>query len=195
MLEIGKTIVSFDVLEKCFCCDIATCKGCCCIEGDSGAPLNDEEIEILHRDYDKISPYMNEAGRQAIAKSDVYYIDEEHDKVTTLVDGAACAFVIEEDGITKCAIEKAYLAGATDFRKPISCHLYPIRIHQYRKFDAVNYDEWKICDCARTLGEKLNLKVVDFLKEPLIRKYGEEWYNELKQVNDAWQKEKMKQKE
>lgn len=190
MIELEKTLISLDVIEKQFVCDLSKCKGICCIEGDSGAPLEDNEIDFLIDNISKILPYMTEKGRNAVEEHGVYYIDEEHDKVTTLVDNAACAFVTEADGISMCAIEKAYNDKVIDYKKPISCHLYPIRITKYQKFDAINYDEWSICKDACVLGQKLQVKVVDFLKEPLIRKYGEHWYNELVNIRTQLNQEK-----
>lgn len=183
MIELENKLVSLDVIEKKFVCDLSKCKGICCVEGDSGAPLEDNEIDYLTNNIDKILPYMSEQGKNAILENGVFYIDEEHDKVTTLVDKAACAFVIEDNGMIMCAIEKAYNDKVIDFKKPISCHLYPIRITKYAKFDAVNYDSWKICNDACILGKKLNVTVLEFLKEPLIRKYGSNWYNELVNIS------------
>jgi len=179
MIEIGRTLVSIDVAKKEFICNIKKCKGICCIEGDSGAPVEDDEIDYLEQNIDNILPYLSEKGKEAIIENGVHYIDIEKDKVTTLINGSECAFTIFEDGIAQCGIEKAWADGKIEFRKPISCHLYPIRIAQYKDFDAVNYDSWDICSDACELGKKESVKVYEFLKEPLIRKYGNEWYKEL----------------
>jgi len=180
MIELGNTLVSLDVAEKKFCCDLSACKGACCIIGDSGAPLEDSEIHILEDEHQAITPYLTKKGADAIQNSGVFYIDDEHDKVTTLIDGSACAYTItDKDGITKCGIEAAYLDGKCSIRKPTSCYLYPIRVTKYRTFDAVNYDQWDICKDARCKGQEINLPVYKFLKNPLTEKYGKEWYDDL----------------
>lgn len=180
MIELGKTLVSLDVAEKRFCCDLNACKGACCIEGDSGAPLEDNEIHALEDEHSAIEPYLTEVGADAIRENGVFYVDDEHDKVTTLINGSACAYTItDENGITKCGIEAAYLDGKCSIRKPISCYLYPVRVNKYRTFDAVNYDEWSICKDARCKGKEIDLPVYKFLAEPLTVKYGKEWYEDL----------------
>jgi len=190
MIELGNTLISLDLAEKAFCCDLQKCKGACCIEGDSGAPLLDSEIDILEKEHYRIKPYLTDKGAEAIEENGVFYIDTEHDKVTTLINGSACAYTItDEDGITKCAIEAAFLSGNCSLRKPISCYLYPVRINQYRTFDAVNYDEWSICKGARCKGSEIKLPVYKFLKEPLINKYGKDWYDELSGIFDQLQEE------
>ena len=179
MIEIDKTITSLDVVTECFSCDLATCKGACCIEGDGGAPLDDHEIDLIAENIDIRLPYLNEKSKQTIKNKGIYEIDSDGDKVTVLNPGLECAFSIKEDGILFCGIEKAFNEGKTSFRKPISCYLYPIRITKYTNFEAVNYHKWSICKCAREKGKKDNIKVYEFLKTPLIEKYGEEWYNVL----------------
>ena len=182
MIQVDDKIISLDVFEKHFVCDLNACKGACCIEGDSGAPLLKQEEEILDDIYEKVNPYMREEGITEIEKQGVAVYDSEGDLTTPLVNNRECAFVTFENGITKCTIEKAYLDGKTDFKKPISCHLFPIRIKEYRDFDAVNYEEIKICKSACECGSKLEIPVYAFLKEPLIRKYGEMWYKELLEI-------------
>ncbi len=184
MIDIDGKVVAFDVLKKEFCCDIPKCKGCCCVHGDSGAPLDEDEIHVLEENIDVVKPYMTPAGLKAIEENGLYYKDTDGDWVTMLIEGAECAYVIEEDGIIKCAIEIAHYAGKLDYKKPISCHLYPVRIHKYESFDAVNYDVWDICKDARKLGKKEGLKVYKYLKEPLIRKYGADWYKKLEIAAD-----------
>lgn len=194
MIQIGKQLVSLDVIEKEFCCDITKCNGCCCIEGDAGAPLLDEEIAEYEKVLDKILPYLPEKNQEVIREKGVYYLDDEHEKVTMLVDNAECAFV-EHDGETLyCGIEHAYRDGKISVQKPISCHLYPIRCRQYHDFEAINYDKWPICADAICKGKKLGLKVYQFLKEPLIRKYGKEWYDELVEVAHQWEAQKNAKK-
>ena len=179
MIQVEDKIISLDVFEKHFVCDLNACKGACCVEGDSGAPLLKEEEQILEDIYEKVRPYMRKEGRIEIEKNGVAVYDSEGDLTTPLVNNRECAFVIYENGISKCTIEKAHLDRKIDFKKPISCHLFPIRIKQYRDFDAVNYEEIKICKPACECGSKLKVPVYAFLKEPLIRKYGEPWYKEL----------------
>lgn len=180
MISIDNTLISEDLLDKKFVCDLNACKGECCIAGDSGAPLEQEELAILEDIYETVAPFMNEEGRQEIEKQGLYIVDEDGDFVTPLVDKVKhCAFVVFENEIAKCAIENAYKAGKVDFKKPISCHLYPVRITKYRDFDAVNYHKWNVCKPACSCGKKLDVAVYKFLKEPLIRKFGTEWYKQL----------------
>ncbi len=180
MIEIEKTLISDDVLEEKFLCDLKACKGACCVEGDSGAPLEEQELSILDDEYENIKPFLSEEGKIVIEKNGKYELDTDGDHVTPLVRNADCAYVIyDNNGITKCGIEKAYEQGATTFKKPISCHLYPIRLNKYETFTAVNYHEWEICKAAKLCGSKQKLPLVKFLKEPLIRKFGKDWYNKL----------------
>lgn len=181
MIIVGNAVLSDDIKEKFFVCDLEKCKGACCVQGDAGAPLSDEETGILEKNYARIEPYLTDGGREAIREKGVWEIDMEGEKGTTTIgDNGACAYAIkDEKGILKCGIEQAYLAGKTGFRKPISCHLYPIRITKYDQYDALNYDRWDICDPACTLGEALGVPLYKFLKEALIRKYGEDWYESL----------------
>lgn len=189
LVEIEGKLVSTRIFEEKFVCDLNACKGACCIEGDAGAPLNYEEVDRLEQELDKYLPYMRQEGIDIVKKSGVFYLDPEGEPVTTLVNNAECAFVyFDEQGITKCAIEKAYLEGKTDFKKPISCHLYPIRVKQFEDFEALNYDEWEICDPACKLGESLNVPVYQFLKEPIIRKWGQTFHDELIQIDDQLKK-------
>ncbi|WP_372755779.1 DUF3109 family protein [Labilibaculum sp.] len=179
MLQIGKAIVSLDVIEKKFICDISKCCGACCIEGDSGAPLEEDEKKIIEDIYPDIKDYLTEKGIAEIEKQGTSMIDSDDDLVTPIINGKECVYTIFENGVAMCGIEKAFLDGKISFRKPISCQLYPIRIEKYAEFDAVNYNKWEICKPARELGFKNGTPVYVFLKEPLIRKYGKEWYEEL----------------
>jgi len=180
MIQINDTLISLDVLEKQFICDLNSCKGACCIHGDSGAPLADEETSILENILDEVIPYLRPEGISAIKDQSAWIIDSDGDKVTPLINGAECAYTYyNEDGACLCAIEKAWLEKKIDFQKPISCHLYPIRIKKYDSFEAMNYHAWDICEGARCLGKKEKIRVYEFLQKPLIRQYGIEWYNEL----------------
>jgi len=191
MIAIQNTIVSDDVLDKKFVCDLNACKGECCVSGESGAPLEQNELPILLEILDKVKPYMNKKGIKAIEKNGPYVLDSDGDYTTTLVGKEAeCAFVVfDENKIAKCAIEQAYNDGVIDWKKPISCHLYPIRVTSYKTYDAVNYHQWSICKDACECGAKLQVPVYQFLKGPLIRKYGEEWFNELLQVDSERKKQ------
>jgi len=179
VLQIGKAIVSLDVIEKKFICDFGKCKGACCIEGDSGAPLDEEEKAILEEIYPDIKEYLTEKGIEEIEKQGTSVIDSDDDLVTPIINDKECVYTVFENGSALCGIEKAYLDGKIKYRKPISCSLYPIRIDKYAEFDAVNYNKWDICKPARELGFKNGTPVYKFLKEPLIRKYGKDWYKEL----------------
>jgi hypothetical protein len=180
MIEIGNTIVSFDVVEKNFICDTSICKGACCIHGDSGAPLEADEAKLLEKLFPEIVQYMQPGGIKSVEKLGVAVVDSDGDLVTPLIDGKECAFTYFDDGIAKCAIEKAWMGKNIDFRKPISCWLYPIRVTKYTGFEAVNYHLWEICKCAIAKGNLLKIPIYVFLKEPLEFKFGKEWYNELK---------------
>lgn len=192
MFQIGKTIVSDDVIEKEFVCNLSACKGQCCIDGDAGAPLLKEETEIFEEIYETVKPYLTEEGIKAIEEQGTWVIGEDGDYETTLVNNKECAYVIYDGATVLCGIEQAYNEGKIKYKKPISCHLYPIRIKEYSDFSAVNYNRWHICDDACTLGKELEVPVYKFLKAPLIRKFGEDWYNELDLVATEWKKQSKK---
>lgn len=180
MIQIDDAIVALDIIEENFLCDLSACKGECCVEGEAGAPLEDEEVEIIEKVLPLIWDDLSPKAQQVINEQGVAYKDRDGDMVTSIVNGKDCVFTYyDEKGICKCAIEKAYREGKTDFYKPISCHLYPIRLEKYREFTAVNYHRWRICKAAVLLGNKEGLRIYQFLKEPLVRKFGEAWYNEL----------------
>lgn len=181
MILVGQAVISDDIKENFFVCDLEKCKGACCVEGDAGAPLEDEETGVLDEIYPLIKDYLTEEGIEAIERQGTWVRDWDGEKVTpTIGDNGACAYALtDERGILKCGIEQAYLDGKIGYKKPISCHLYPIRVTQYDDFDALNYDRWDICSAACVLGSQLGVPVYKFLKEPLIRKYGEDWYAEL----------------
>ena len=191
MIAIQNTIVSDDLLDKKFVCDLNACKGECCVAGESGAPLEQDELPILLEILDKVKPYMNKKGTKAIEKNGPYVLDSDGDYTTTLVGSEGeCAFVVfDENKIAKCAIEQAYNDGVIDWKKPISCHLYPIRITSYKTYDALNYHKWSVCKPACECGAKLDVPVYQFLKGPLIRKYGEDWFNELQQIDSERKKQ------
>lgn len=182
MIVIDDKTISDDVVEEQFVCDLNACKGACCIEGDFGAPLDKSELAILDDIYETVKPLLTEDGIKTIEKQGKYvFVKETKEYCTPLMEKTkGCAWLAhDEKGVVICAIEKAYRAGMLDWKKPISCHLYPIRITKYKNYDAVNYERWNICKAACKNGKALKVPVYKFLKEPLIRKYGEEFYNTL----------------
>lgn len=179
MLQIDKTIISFDILEKNFLCDLTKCRGACCIHGDSGAPLKKEEARYIEDFFPEIKKFMRKEGVATIENEGFYTIDKDGDMVTPLINNEECAFVYFEKNIAKCAIEKAYEEKKISFKKPISCHLYPIRVTEYTNFAALNFHSWDICKDALQCGNKIKMPLYIFLKEPLIREYGEGWYKQL----------------
>lgn len=191
MIQIDNTIVSLDLIEQYFCCDLATCKGICCIEGDSGAPLTQSEVVEIEKILPFIWDTLSEKSKQVIEKQGICYTDIEGDLVTSIVDGKECVFSYMENGICKCAIEKAFKEGKINFYKPISCHLYPVRLTEYKNFIAVNYHKWNICSCAKQYGEAHKIPAYIFLKEALTRRFGEKWYAELCQIAEVYNKEKI----
>lgn len=189
MVEIGRTLLSQDIFEQHFVCDIIKCKGACCIEGDSGAPLTDEEAALIEQEYPNFKELLPIHHKSEVTKQGFSVIDSDGDVVTPLVDNRQCAYSYYNDqGILKCAIEKAYFDGKSKFRKPISCHLFPIRITEYKHFDAVNYQELDICKPGVACGKSQKVPLYKFLKEPLILKYGEEWYGELEMAAEHLRK-------
>ena len=191
MIQIDDTLVSLDVIEKFFLCDLSHCKGECCVEGDSGAPLEPGEVEELEKVLPVVWNDLSEKAKAVIDRQGVSYVDEEGDRVTSIVDGKDCVFTCyDSDGTCKCAVEKAFREGKTSFYKPVSCHLYPVRITEYPDFKAVNYHKWEVCKAAALLGEKERVRVYQFLKEPLVRKFGEQWYAALEECATEWLKQK-----
>lgn len=181
MLQIGTALVSLDLAEEFFCCDLDACLGQCCIDGDAGAPVTPEEVAQIEQCLPVIKDEMIPAGLREVEANGVAYIDEEGDLVTTIVDGRNCAFTCYgRDGKCLCAIEKAYREGRIKFMKPASCHLYPLRLTEYPTFTAVNYHRWKICRPAVANGRKLGIRLYQFLEGPLTARFGAEWYAELR---------------
>lgn len=182
MIEIDGKLLSLDLFKKEFVCNLGACKGACCVEGNAGAPVSADEVAILEEIYPKVAPYLTEKGRQSIEDQGTS-VQGHGEMETPLIDGKECAYTtFDEDGTAKCGIEQAYLKGEVSFKKPISCHLYPIRVAVYSDFEALNYDRWSICSDACDLGAQLKVPVYKFLKEPLIRKYGSEFFDELELV-------------
>lgn len=190
MIQIQDVIVSLDIFREKFLCDLDACKGECCVEGDAGAPVELDEVarleEVLPVVWDDLSP----AAREVIDRQGVVYPDRDGELVTSIVNGKDCVFTCyDERGCCCCAIEKAYREGKTNFYKPISCHLYPIRVRHYGPYKALNYHRWSVCRAAVLLGEKEDVPVYKFLKEPLTRKFGEAWYAELETAADELKKQ------
>ena len=171
-----------NLFDKKFCCDLQKCKGSCCRYGDSGAPLEEKEAIILEEIWPELRAYMRAEGIKAVEEKGTSMIDSDGDTVTPLIGNDECAYAVVEEGVFKCAIEKAWSDKKIKFRKPESCHLFPVRIKRYQEFDAVNFEEWKICKPARKLGEDLDLPVYRFLRDPLIRVYGKKWFREVEKA-------------
>lgn len=185
MIEVDGKIVSDDILTECFACDIARCKGECCVDGNSGAPLEMEEADILEEEYGNYKPYMTSEGIEAVERQGFMVVDCDGDYTTPLVDDAECAYSYRENGITLCAIEKAFREGKCSFRKPISCHLYPIRLISLSNGTiGLNYHRWNVCSSACENGRKLDIPVYKSLREPIIRRFGEEFYKALECAED-----------
>ena len=180
MIQIEDIVVSSDILTEKFICNLEACQGECCIEGDAGAPVEKNEVAELEKVLPVVWDELSPEAQAVIKKQGVVYTDQDGDLVTSIVGNKNCVFTCyDEKGCCYCAIEKAYREGKCNFYKPISCHLYPIRIENYGPYTAVNYHRWDVCKMAVMKGGHLNLPVYRFLKEPLIRRFGEEWYTEL----------------
>jgi hypothetical protein len=190
MIEIGNCMISRDIVEKKFACNLYKCKGTCCVQGDSGAPLDDDELKIIEKAYPKIKHYLRQISVDTIEKLGSYVIDYDNEFVTPLVNERECAYVIFDGEIAKCAFEKANNEGIIDFKKPLSCHLYPIRIQKLKYYDAANYDIWDICNPAREFGNETNVPIYKFSEMALIRKYGKKWYTELKLITREMERRK-----
>lgn len=190
MFIIGDTLVSLDVLEKEFCCNLDVCKGCCCVEGDAGAPVSEDECAEIEKILPLLLSEMTKEARQVVEKQGISYLDPSGERVTSIVNDKDCVFArTDKNGWCYCLIEKAYNAGKIDFKKPISCHLYPVRLTQVGDKVGVEYHRWDICHCARVLGKKNHIKLYEFLKEPLVRRFGQAWYDELCLTAQEWEKQ------
>jgi len=182
MIIVQDKLVSDDVVQEQFICNLDACKGACCWEGDSGAPLEKAELTVLDEIFEAVKPYLSPAGIAAIEKQGKYiFYEEAKEWGTTLVDNGPCAYMTLENGVAQCGIERAWRDGKVEFRKPISCQLYPIRVEKNEEvgFEALNYDRWDICSAACEKGKKEQVAVYQFLKDAIIRKYGEDFYEEL----------------
>ena len=181
IVQIGDILVSEDVILEYFACDYPVCRGKCCIVGDSGAPLLEEELEPIEACYDVFSPLMREEGRKAVEEKGFFEIDRDGDLVTPLVPGSEeCAFCLFENGNCLCSIERRFFEGKSSFRKPISCQLYPVRAVQLRNGTiGLNLHRWDICQCAFDKGRREGIRAYEFLREPLIAAYGVDFYEAL----------------
>lgn len=183
MFQLGKTIISEEILENEFVCDLSACKGACCIDGEAGAPLEEKELKILMDNYPKIKPFLTVKGIAAIEDQGLFITVNGEYETPLIPEDDSCVYITyDEKGIAKCGIEEAYNKGVINFKKPVSCHLYPVRVQDYSEFAAVNYHKWHICNDACVLGKELQVPVYKFVKEALIRKFGAEWYAELEKV-------------
>lgn len=194
-MKVGEVLVSDDIRDKEFVCNLEKCKGACCVEGDYGAPLLQEELAILEEIYPKVKKYLSPEGIREIEKQGTSTVDDDGELCTPIISGRECVYAIYDDKkILKCGIEQAHKAGDIEWKKPISCHLYPIRVTKKKDFEALNYNKWHICTPACALGKELQVPVYKFLRDPLIRKYGEPWYNELVSVIATTPKKEPKKK-
>lgn len=188
MIEIEDTLVSEDLFDKYFACDLKACKGACCVLGDAGAPLVEQELNILEEIFEEIKPYMRVEGIEAVERQGAWEMDKDGEYVTPLVEGTECAYVqFTEDGTALCAIDQAYRDGKVSWQKPISCHLYPIRLTQLKDYIALNYHKWHICSPACDCGAKLKIPIYQFAKDALIRAFGQEWFDKLQEAHKLWQ--------
>lgn len=180
MIQIQQTLLSDEIFEEQFICDLCKCKGQCCVDGESGAPLTHEEYEQINNILPVIRHMLSPEAQALISEQGIAYTDVDGELVTSIINGEECVFTwFDEDGVCKCAIDTAYREGLTDVQKPLSCHLYPIRLTEYADFTAVNYHRWSVCKPAVKLGRKEGLPIYRFLREPLIRRFGEVWYMEV----------------
>lgn len=190
ILQVGDVLISSDLLTEHFCCDLEKCKGICCVEGDAGAPVTLDEIGEIESCLDIVWPEMSASAQAVVDKQGVAYTDREGDLVTSIVGGKDCVFTCHEDGCCLCTLENAYRAGKTSFCKPISCSLYPIREKRFNGgLVGLNYNRWEVCRDAVKKGRELQLPLYQFLREPLTRRFGQAWYDELCEVAEALTKE------
>lgn len=185
MVQIGDTIVSFAIFQEYFCCTPSHCKGICCVEGDAGAPVAIDEVEKLEEAFEIVENEMTPQARAVVAEQGVVYNDRDGDLVTSIINGKDCVFASHDDkGCCICLIEKAYNEGRTNWRKPISCYLYPVRLSKVGDMTAVNFHKWDVCRSAQVAGRRKGIRAYQFLREPLIERFGKEWYDELLVVAD-----------
>lgn len=193
MIVVGNKILSEDIFNKFFACDIGACKGACCVEGDGGAPLTEEECAILDEIFDDIKPYLQKEGLDVIEKTGLFTVGQDGDLETPLMDDGVCAYATQSsDGTLHCGIEQAHREGKVDWKKPISCHLYPIRVKELVDYTALNYHQWDICEGARMCGSANKISVLEFCREALVRRFGVAWYEEALNTYKVWHESKGK---
>ena len=189
MFQLDKTIISEEIIEKDFVCNLSACKGACCVDGEAGAPLEEDELKILLDIYPKVKPFLTKEGIEAIEDQGLFITTNGEYETPLIPSDDSCVYInYDEKGIAQCGIEEAYNQGEISWKKPISCHLYPVRVQDYSEFSAVNYHKWEICDDACTLGKELQVPVYKFVKQALVRKFGEDWYFELEKVAEKHKK-------
>lgn len=193
MFRIGETLVSEEIIENNFHCNISACKGACCVKGNGGAPLEKKEADIIEKNFEKIHPFISKDAKKTIHEKGKYVYNKEGNIETPLVNEKECVYVhYKTNGTLECGIEKAHNEGLFKFKKPMSCHLYPIRVKQYSSFTAVNYHNWSICSDACNLGKELQKPLYEFVKEALVRRFGSLWYMELEKVSKEFKRIKKK---
>lgn len=191
MIAIGNTLLSEDLFDQLFACDLGACKGACCVEGESGAPLEERELAILEEVFDTVKPRLRPEALKVIEEVGLFEVDGDGDFVTPIIGGRECVYAtFDADGTAKCAFEQAWRDGEIDWPKPISCHLYPVRLKELHDFTALNYHRWPICEGARTCGAKAGISVLEFCKTALVRRFGQAWYDEALEVYQAWKAER-----
>jgi hypothetical protein len=192
MILVGDKLLSEDIFDKQFACDLNACKGACCVEGDGGAPISEKECAILDEIFDDVKPYLSDEGLAVIEKTGLFTVGDDGGIETPLIDGQACAYSIKApNGTLLCGIEKAHRDGKTSWKKPISCHLYPIITKELADFTALNYHQWNICEGARVCGAAVEISVLEFCKEALVKRFGLEWYEEATKTYEVWQQKKQ----
>lgn len=184
MFAVDNILISDELLDAPFSCNLGACLGGCCVQGDAGAPLEPDERADLERVFPRVRKYLRPEALRVIEEDGLWEETHPGHYATTCVDNAECVFVTYEGRVAKCAIQKAYAEGRVDFPKPISCHLYPIRIQRVGEFDTLNYDQIPLCNPARKQGCRSGIQVADYLREPLVRKYGEAWYEKFRKTVD-----------
>lgn len=191
MFVIKDTLVSEELIERFFICDLSACKGMCCIDGDEGAPILEEENKKIEENLQNVVSYLTPGGKKAIQKKGTAYYDADGDLVTTLIEGCNCAYsIFDDNGVCLCALEKGFREGKLPHLKPSSCHLYPVRLSRIGSMKAVNLHRWKICKPAEKKGLQQGVRAYQFLKHPLIKEFGEEWYEELEKIATEWLNQK-----
>lgn len=193
MIALRDTLISEDVFEAMFACDLSKCKGACCVEGESGAPLAESELEKIEDVFETIKPHLRPEAIKVIEQVGLFEVDHDGEYVTPIIDGKECVYAtFDANGTAKCAFEQAWRRGETQWPKPISCHLYPVRIKELQDFSALNVHEWPICEAARSCGVASQTNVLDFCKTGLVRRFGKDWYDEAQEVCKAWTEEQSK---